>query len=99
MSPDVLTLRDVAGLLGVSYDWLQRHWRTLPGFPPPYLGGLPGQRPRWWRQAILDFQAGRRFAPADPLPVAPSAAFPIANDTAPRRADPDVDALLAAAGA
>jgi hypothetical protein len=98
MAPDVLSLSGVAAELGVSYDWLQRHWRTLPGFPPPYLGGRPGERPRWWRQAIADFKAGRFFLPADPVAVAPSAAFPAANDTAPRRADPDVDAVLAAMG-
>ena len=60
--PDVLDLHGVAALLGVSYSRLQRSWRTLDGFPPPFLGGGKGERPRWARQAVLDFINGRRWA-------------------------------------
>lgn len=97
MSGDALSLRATALELGVTYDWLQRHWRTLPGFPRPYLGAGPGERPRWWRQAILDFKAGRRFAPAE-APPAPRHAAPAANDLHPQPLADPVAALLAAAG-
>lgn len=97
-APDVLDLRGVAAQLGVRHGWLQKNWRTLPGFPRPYLGGGRGERPRWWLGAITAFKAGRCFLPAEAAPVAPSAAYPAANDPTPRRADPEVDALIAAAG-
>ena len=98
IAPDALDLHGVAGELGVTYDFVQRNWRRLPGFPPPYLGGGKGQRPRWARSAITEFKQGRRWAAADLAPVAPSAAKPIANDPV-RVAPPDtVAALLTAAG-
>lgn len=97
-APDVLDLHGVAVQLGVTYGWLQRSWRTIPGFPPPYLGAGPGQRPRWALAAITDFKAGRRWAPADAAPVALSARFRVANDQAHQPVTPDVADLLAAAG-
>lgn len=98
IAPDVLDLHGVAGELGVTYDWLQRHWRTEPGFPPPFKGGGRGQRPLWARQVITEYKLGRRWAAGSTAIVAPSAAFPIANDLIPQSRQPDVDALLAAAG-
>lgn len=98
MTADALSLRAVAQELGVTYDWLQRHWRGLPGFPPPYIGAGRGERPRWWRQAILDFKAGRRFSPAAPAEAPPSARVEIANDLHPQSPTDLTAALLAAAG-
>ncbi len=97
-APDVLDLHGVAGELGVTYGWLQRSWRTVPGFPPPFLGAGPGQRPRWALAAIRDFKTGRRWVAADAVPIAPSAHFPVANDLTRQPVTPDVAALLAAAG-
>lgn len=97
-APDVLDLRGVAARLGVRYGWLQKNWRTTPGFPQPFLGAGPGERPRWWLGAIEAFKSGRRFLPAEAAPVAPSAVYPVANDPAPLRPSPDVAALIAAAG-
>lgn len=95
---DVLDLRGVAAQLGVTYDWFQRHWRTLDGFPPPYLGGGKGQRPRWLRAAVIDYQLGRRWtdstAPATPL----SAGIAPANDPAPMPMPDRASALLAYLG-
>lgn len=98
LPPDVLDLHGVAAALGVKYGYAQANWRSIPGFPPPFIGAGPGQRPRWSAQAIADFKAGRRWAPADAAPIAGSARFPGANDTVHQPATPDVAALLAAAG-
>lgn len=98
LPPDVLDLHGVAARLGVSYATLQCGWRTLPGFPPPFIGAGKGQRPRWALQAIIDFKAGRRWSAADAAPVALSHQFPIANDTVPIAVTDPVAALLAAAG-
>ncbi|GAW42450.1 hypothetical protein SH203_02866 [Brevundimonas sp. SH203] len=98
IAPDVLDLRGVAQVLGVTYDWLQRHWRTEPGFPPPFKGAGKGQRPLWARAVILEYRLGRRWAAEAPAQVAPSAAFAVANDLVHHARQPDVDALLAAAG-
>lgn len=98
IAPDVLDLHGAADELGVTYDWLQRNWRTEPGFPPPYKGARPGQRPLWARGVIGDYKLGKRWAVGASAVVAHSAAFPVANDLVPTPASPDVDALLAAAG-
>lgn len=95
---DVLDLRGVADRLGVGYHWLQSNWRTLDGFPPPFLGGGKGQRPRWALRAVNDFINGRRWAAHEAAPVAPSAARPVANDPVPTPLADPVAALLAAAG-
>lgn len=96
--PDALDLTGCAADLGVSYDWLQRHWRRLPGFPPPYVGGGKGQRPLWSRSVVAEYKAGRRFA-ADAAPtLAPSFQFPPANDAVRAPVSDPVAALLAAAG-
>lgn len=98
IAPDALDLHGVAARLGVSYSQLQRTWRTIDGFPPPYLGGGKGERPRWARQAVIDFMHGRRWAATEAPPVALSGAKAPAND-AVRRPPPDtVAALLFAAG-
>jgi len=97
MPGDALSLREAADELGVTYDWLQRHWRETPGFPRPYIGGGHGQRPRWWRQAVLDFKAGRAF-PAGAAPAPPSTVVAIANDPEPLRPSDRVGALLAGLG-
>lgn len=98
LPPDVLDLRGVAAQLGVSYAALQTGWRTLPGFPPPFLGAGKGERPRWAFKAIQDFKLGRRWTPADAAPVARSHQFPVANDPVPQPISDPVAALLAAAG-
>ena len=98
IAPDALDLHGVAVLLGVSYSQLQRTWRTIDGFPPPYLGGGKGERPRWARQAVIDFMHGRRWAATDPVLVAPSAAKPAANDPVRLPITDTVAALLTAAG-
>ncbi|MFC5374760.1 hypothetical protein ACFPIF_19545 [Brevundimonas faecalis] len=95
---DVLDLRGAAARLGVGYDWFQSNWRTIDGFPPPFLGAGKGQRPRWALRAVLDFINGRRWTAHEAAPVAPSAARPVANDTAPTPLADSVAALLAAAG-
>lgn len=92
---DVLDLRGAAAELGLTYDWLQRHWRTEPGFPPPFKGARKGQRPLWARQVIVQYKTGHRWAEGvgsnDPrvLAVAGPARF---------GRDLEVDALIAAAG-
>lgn len=98
IAPDVLDLHGVADELGLTYDWLQRHWRTEPGFPPPFKGSGKGQRPLWAKQVIGEYKLGKRWAVGAAAVVAHSAAFPVANDIMPTVAHPDVDALLAAAG-
>lgn len=95
---DVLDLRGVAARLGVGYHWLQANWRSLDGFPPPFLGGGKGQRPRWALRAIMEFRDGRRWAASEAAPVALSAALPVANDPHPAPISDPVAALLAAAG-
>lgn len=97
-APDALDMNGAAALLGVTYDWLQRHWRALPGFPPPYKGGGKGQRPLWARAAILDYIGGRRWTPATHALAPPSAAYAVANDLTPLPIADPVAALLAAAG-
>ena len=98
IAPDVLDLHGAADDLGVSYDWLQRNWRTEPGFPPPYKGGRQGQRPLWARQVIGEYKLGRRWIHGAGAVVAHSAAFPIANDVVSGPIQPSVAALVAAAG-
>ena len=98
LPPDVLDLHGAAEQLGVTYGWLQTNWRSEPGFPPPFLGGGKGQRPRWALQAIRDFKTGRRWDASEAAPVAPSAAHPVANDPHPTPISDPVAALLAAAG-
>lgn len=98
IAPDVLDLHGAAGELGVTYDWLQRNWRKEAGFPPPFRGSRPGGRPLWARQVIAEYKLGKRWAIGASAVVAPSAAFPVANDLVPTVARGDVDALLAAAG-
>ncbi|MGQ3041421.1 MAG: hypothetical protein ACT6TH_14445 [Brevundimonas sp.] len=98
LPPDVLDLRGVAARLGVSYAMLQSSWRTLPGFPPPFMGARKGQRPRWSLQAINDFKAGKRFSAFEAAPVAPSHRHPVANDVVRTPVTDTVAALLAAAG-
>jgi len=95
---DALDLDGAAALLGVSYDWLQRHWRRTPGFPPPYVGGGRGQRPRWARAVILEFKLGRRWGADARATPAPSFQFPPANDAVRTPIADPVAALLAAAG-
>lgn len=94
--PDALDLHGVAALLGVTYDWLQRHWRTLPGFPPPFLGGGKRQRPRWARASITDYMLGRRWAPGEAAAAPPAAT--IANDAVRTPPTDRVSTLLALAG-
>lgn len=98
LPPDVLDLRGAAARLGVGYDWLQSNWRTLDGFPPPFLGGGKGQRPRWALAAIDQFKNGRRWLAHDAAPVALSASRPVANDVTPTPISDPVAALLAYAG-
>ena len=98
IAPDALDLHGVAVQLGVSYSQLQRTWRTIDGFPPPYLGGGKGERPRWARQAVTDFMLGRRWAATEAPPVALSAAKAPANDPVRRPPPDNVAALLFAAG-
>jgi hypothetical protein len=50
-----------AAALHRSKDWLQRNWRGLPGFPPPFVGGEKGGRP-WWRAADVEaWKGGKRW--------------------------------------
>jgi hypothetical protein len=97
MPPDALDLRACAAELGVTYGWLQRSWRTWPGFPRPYKGEGKGERPLWWRQAIGEFKAGRRFIAGAPAEAPPSAVS-IANDTHPAPPPDPVARALAAMG-
>jgi len=97
-APDVLDLHGVAVELGVTYGWMQRSWRCIPGFPPPFLGGGKGRRPRWARAVILEFRLGRRWGADAPAIPAMSHQFPVANDTVRGPITDPVAALLAAAG-
>lgn len=101
--PD-LDLAGAAAVIGRSYSWFQRHWRTLrhprtdAAFPQPFLGALPGQRPLWLRADVEAWKAGQATPGTawDPAQRAPSAAP--ANDPTPRPVTDTVAALIAAAG-
>lgn len=107
MTEDV-DLHGAAALLNRSYDWLQRRWRTLPGFPPPFTGAEPRGRPQWRRVDVLSYKAGRRWSPGpgpaagvDAPPKPPAAVAPPAspaNDTHPHPPSDRVQALLAFGG-
>lgn len=97
MPPDALDLRACAAELGVTYGWLQRHWRSTPGFPRPYKGEGRGERPLWWLDAIRDFKAGRRFDAGAPA-AAPPSFVPVANDVTAAPPPDAVARLLAAMG-
>lgn len=94
-----LSQAEVAERIGRSYDWFRRHWRSLPDFPAPYLGGGPGERPRWSDTAIEAFM-NRHTAPqalsrSTPQPAPPPAVRrTAANDRKPS----PVDQLLTWAG-
>ncbi|MFN4296941.1 MAG: hypothetical protein ACK4FB_08865 [Brevundimonas sp.] len=100
MTPDVLDLHGAAAELDVTYDWLQRHWRTEPGFPWPHKGGGRGQSPRWARALIIAFKHGQRFPRPDQADTAaPAPGYDThANDRHPTPPADRVAALLAAAG-
>lgn len=102
MTGDVLDLHGAAAELDVTYDWLQRHWRTEPGFPWPHKGGGRGQSPRWARALIIAFKHGQRFPRPGEAADAPRVAAPAplthANDLHPTPPADRVAALLAAAG-
>jgi len=96
-----LDLHGVAALLHRSYAWVQRNWRDLDGFPPPFVGGQPGGRP-WWRAVDIEaYKAGQRW-PSTPTTVdnlaqrEPRPA--VANDPKPHPPAHGVAALLRAAG-
>lgn len=96
---DVVDLRGAAAQLGVGYHYLQSNWRSIDGFPPPFIGGGKGGRPRWARACVDEYKRGRRWAAGSAAPVALSAAHPVAND--PMEFTPPSDPaalLLAAAG-
>lgn len=97
-APDALDLHGAAARMGVTYGWLQSNWRCIPGFPPPYIGGGKGQRPRWAAEAIDQFKLGRRWSADAPATPARSHQFPVANDTVRAPISDPVAALLAAAG-
>lgn len=86
-----LTLEEVAFRLGKSYDWLQERWRTLPGFPKPYIGGGPHQSPRWAEPVIDQFMLGGGVAEAnEPAPAANTNVDEVLRD--------DIARFLTAAG-
>jgi hypothetical protein len=100
-------LAGAAALVGRSYDWFSRNWRTLTHpatsapFPRPFVGAEKGARPRWVRAVIDAWKAG-----AAPPAAADTAWHPAqrarpaaaANDAAAHPLPPDVDDLVAAAG-
>lgn len=97
MPPDALDLRACAAELGVTYGWLQSHWRSWSGFPRPYKGEGRGQRPLWSLAAIREYKAGRRFDVVDTA-AAPPSAVPIANDAVHAPPPDPVLRLVAAMG-
>lgn len=99
LPPDVADMRRAAEELGWSYNQFQTAWRTIEGFPAPFVGAGRGERPRWSLPAIREFKAGRRWPAHASGPVAASAHLPIANDPVPRPIPDAAAALLAFAGA
>lgn len=93
-------LHGAAALLHRSYHSVQKTWRKLPGFPPPFIGGGKGERPWWVAEDIEAYKRGRRWPAAGEGQAAPAPdAAPIANDPTPRRVRTDpVNRLRAAAG-
>lgn len=100
-------LAGAAAVCGVSYDYLQRHWRQLvdeAGFPPPYLGWSKGKHPRWATKRLAEWieghGRGERAVGIGGIPQL-DAPKPAANDAVRKdflAADDPVAALLAAAG-
>lgn len=96
---DVVDLRGAAAQLGVGYHFLQSNWRTLEGFPPPFIGGGKRERPRWAKSCIDEYKRGRRWVAGAVATVAASALHAPANDPSAFTPPSDpVALLLAAAG-
>jgi len=89
-----LNLEQVAVRIGKSYDWMQKHWRTIPGFPMPFVGAAPHQRPRWAEPAIDHFMMTAGLTQPVIPPVPPASPTSPANDPRPSR----MQRLLKAAG-
>lgn len=100
MSQDV-DMATAAALLGRSYSWFSRNWRTLTHpatlatFPQPFVGAELRGRPRWRRAAIEAWKDG---APSPGAETRGDPAQRAANDAAPLPRTDRVDALVAFAG-
>jgi len=102
---DTVGLAGAAALVGLEYDYLQRHWRAMvqgEGFPAPFHGVRKGQRPRWLVAALVAWMEARSAGQITPLRVVapPQPARPANAPAAeqPRHSADRVSALLAAAG-
>jgi predicted DNA-binding transcriptional regulator AlpA len=67
LTPDLVSAREAAGLLGVSASRVRQLARDRPDFPKPYLSGGRGQAAYWrrgeierWRDSA-DRRPGRRW--------------------------------------
>ncbi len=97
-------LADAADQVGLTYDYLQRHWRRMvdeEGFPQPYKGNAPGAHPRWLRAPLIAWMERRSGAspsvPVTQLDRAGTAANDVEGDHVAVKSDV-VDELLTAAG-
>jgi hypothetical protein len=89
-----LNLEQVAHYLGRSYEWTRENWRTLQGFPRPYVGGGPHQQPLWTENAIEAYMLNP--GQVDVETVKPAAPTPPADND---RGSARKRKLLTAAGA
>ncbi|WP_443749674.1 hypothetical protein [Asticcacaulis solisilvae] len=81
-----VSLVQLADIIGRSYEWTRENWRSIEGFPPPFIGRGKYQRPRWRMADVRDFMSGKSFSE-----VAPSAN---ANEAEPTGRDKKVASLL-----
>lgn len=98
MTPDVLTMRQVAHALGYSYDRFRKVWplwvRDL-AFPRPFTGaGLRRTLIKWDAADVLAWKAARKAAlgPRDALPP-PDPLPPFGGPAATLDAPPDAHLL------
>jgi hypothetical protein len=104
-----VSLSGLAERLHMSLSWTRKNWRTLSGLPAPFIGGAPGEHPRW-RPGDIDVWLNAPSAPVLSAPVrlpqpcgtpSPLRLAPANDRPAPAPAplpDDDLAPLLRAAG-
>lgn len=73
-------LRQLAVIIGRSYEWTRENWRTIKGLPQPFIGQAKHQHPSWRGSDVNAFMAGKMFDALDDTQSAASDAEPIGRD-------------------